>query len=101
MSLAAISESAPHVIPPSPALRESARGLFQSEVNSTKPHHWFCAGVDFLLLLGFLRDLVVTKRIHPVYVYALPLLALGQKAIIHAFVTGWPVWSRIARALLV
>jgi hypothetical protein len=42
------------------------------------PHYWFYAGVDVLIFLGAVRDLIVTKRIHPVYVFALPLLALGQ-----------------------
>lgn len=63
------------------SLTAAAFGRFPSTL---MPHHWFYAGVDFLLLLGVLRDLVVTKRVHPVYVYALPLLALGQTAIIHA-----------------
>jgi hypothetical protein len=64
------------------------------------PHHWFYAGVDFLILLGVVRDLIVTKRVHPVYAYALPLLALGQTITIHVFVRGWPVWIRITHALL-
>jgi hypothetical protein len=64
------------------------------------PHPWFHAGVDSLIFLGVVRDLVVTKRVHRVYLYALPLLALGQTATIHVFVRGWPVWIRIANALL-
>jgi hypothetical protein len=64
------------------------------------PHYWFYAGVDSLIFLGVVRDLVVTKRVHPVYVYALLLLALCQTTTIHVFVTGWPVWIRIAHALL-
>jgi hypothetical protein len=64
------------------------------------PHHWFYAGVDFLIFLGVVRDLYVTKRVHQVYLCALPLLALGQTTTIHVFVRGWPVWIRIAHALL-
>jgi hypothetical protein len=64
------------------------------------PHYWFYAGVDSLILLGVLRDLLVMKRIHRVYLYALPLLVLGQTAIIHVFVTSWPPWIRMARMLL-
>ena len=64
------------------------------------PHYWFYAGVDSLILLGVLRDLHVAKRIHSVYLYALPLLALGQTAIIHLYVTSWQPWIRIARMLL-
>jgi hypothetical protein len=64
------------------------------------PHYWFYAGVDSLILLGVFRDLHITKRIHSVYLYALPLLALAQTAIIHVFVTSWQPWIRIARMLL-
>lgn len=64
------------------------------------PHYWFYAGVDSLILLGVLRDLLVMKRIHRVYLYALPPLVLGQVAIIHVFVTGWQPWIGIARMLL-
>ena len=64
------------------------------------PHHWFYAGVDLLIFLGVVRDLFVTKRVHPVYLYALPLLALGQTTTIHVFVRGWPVWIRIAHEFL-
>jgi hypothetical protein len=79
------------------SLTAAAFGRFP---NALMPHHWFYAGVDCLILLGVVRDLFVTKRVHPVYLYTLPLLALGQVTTIHVFVRGWPVWIRIAHALL-
>jgi hypothetical protein len=79
------------------SLTAAAFGRFPGNL---MPHHWFYAGVDFLILLGVARDLVVTRHVHPAYVYALPLLALGQMTTIHVFATGWPAWIRIAHALL-
>jgi hypothetical protein len=79
------------------SLTAAAFGRFPSTL---MPEHWFYAGVDFLILLGVVRDLIVMKRVHAVYLYALPVLAVGQAATIHVFVTGWPAWIRIAHALL-
>jgi len=64
------------------------------------PEHWFYTGVDLLIFLGIVRDLVVMKRVHPVYLYALPLLVVGQAATIHVFVKSWPTWVRFANILL-
>jgi hypothetical protein len=64
------------------------------------PEHWFYAGVDLLILLGVARDLVVMKRVHPAYLYTLPLLVVGQAATIYVFVNSWPAWVRFANVLL-
>ena len=64
------------------------------------PHQWFYAGVDGLILLAVVRDLVVTKRVHPVYLYGLPLMMLGQIGVVSAFVTNWSGWLKVAHALL-
>jgi hypothetical protein len=61
---------------------------------------WFYAGVDSLILLGVVRDLMVNKRIHPVYLYGLPLLMLGQLTIMYTSLHSLPVWMRIAHAIL-
>jgi hypothetical protein len=60
----------------------------------------FYAGVDALILLGVVRDLLVTKRVHPVYLYGLPLMMLGQLAAVSTVVTNWPAWLRLAHTLL-
>jgi Na+-transporting NADH:ubiquinone oxidoreductase subunit NqrE len=43
-----------------------------------QPHAWSYAGVDALILLGVARDLIVNRRIHSVYRYALPILIACQ-----------------------
>jgi len=57
---------------------------------------WFYFGVDGLILLGVVRDLVVTRRVHRVYLYALPVLALGQWLVVHTYTTSASWWMRIA-----
>jgi hypothetical protein len=42
----------------------------------------------------------VTKRVHPVYLYGLPLMMLGQLAAVSTVVTNWPAWLRLAHTLL-
>ena len=64
------------------------------------PDNWFYAGVDVLILLGVTRDLIVTKRIHPVYLYGLPTMMLGQIVTMHTRLGASPVWLRIAHQLL-
>ena len=64
------------------------------------PENWFYAGVDVLILLGVVRDLIVTKRVQPVYLYGLPLLMLGQIATIYTYVKSLPEWLKIAHALI-
>jgi hypothetical protein len=79
------------------ALTAAAFGRFP---NSLVPENWFYAGVDILILLGVVRDLIVTKRVHPVYLYGLPLLMLGQIATVYTYVKNLPEWLKIAHALL-
>ena len=50
--------------------------------------------------IAVMRDLIVTRRVHPVYLYGLPLMMLGQIAVIYTFVNSLPEWLRIAHALL-
>ena len=46
------------------------------------PPGWFYAGVDTLILLGVIRDLILDRRIHPVYRYAFPALLVGQAIVL-------------------
>jgi hypothetical protein len=64
------------------------------------PRHWFYAGVDALILVGIVRDLIVTERVHPVYLFGLPMLATGQTAAIFTYVKSGQVWMRLAHAIL-
>jgi hypothetical protein len=60
----------------------------------------FYIGVDALLLLGPARDLIVNRRIHKVYLCALPVLFVCQCAVVYVFTHEWPVWLRISRPIL-
>lgn len=64
------------------------------------PDNWLYVGVDFLILVGVTRDLIVTKRVHPVYLYGLPAMMLGQIVAMHTYLAASPVWLRIAHRLL-
>lgn len=56
-------------------------------------------GVDFLLLLGITRDLIVSKRIHRVYLYALGGFLIGQAFVAYVLSSNAPIWMKIARAV--
>jgi hypothetical protein len=57
-------------------------------------------GVDALILLGILRDLIVDRRIHKVYLYAFPLLLLFQIFCMQTYFHSSPWWVHVASALL-
>jgi hypothetical protein len=55
-------------------LMDAAFGRFDFLFNN----NLFIPCIDLLILLGVARDLFVDKRVHKVYLYALPLLIVGQ-----------------------
>ena len=57
-------------------------------------------GVDALVLLGILRDLIVDRRIHKVYLYAFPLLILFHIFCMQTYLHTAHWWLRIATAIL-
>ena len=61
---------------------------------------YFYGGVDGLILLGVLRDLAVSRRIHTVYLIAIPLLIAVQTAAAQVFLHRSAFWIRIAHRLL-
>ena len=61
---------------------------------------YFYGGVDGLILLGALRDLAVSRRIHTVYMIAIPLLVAAQTAVSQVFLHRTAFWMRIAHGLL-
>jgi uncharacterized membrane protein YozB (DUF420 family) len=67
---------------------------------SVVPNNWGYAGVDVLVLLGVARDLFVMKRIHPIYLYGLPIMVLGQALTMHIFLTKEPEWMVIAHRII-
>jgi hypothetical protein len=61
---------------------------------------FFYVGMDTLILLGMVRDWVVNRKVHPVYLYALPLLIAGQMVVMYTLTQDPPFWIKIAHALL-
>jgi hypothetical protein len=58
------------------------------------------AGLDTLILFGVVRDLIVDRRVHKVYLYALPALIVCQVVAMQTFVHQSAWWLRIAIPLL-
>jgi FtsH-binding integral membrane protein len=63
-------------------------------------HSIFYVAVDLLIVLGMMRDGVVDRRIHKVYVYALPAMILLQSLAMYAWRIdpGW--WKGITQAIV-
>jgi hypothetical protein len=61
---------------------------------------WAPAGVDALVLLGIVRDLIVDRRIHKVYLYAFPLLIVLHIFCMQTYLHASPWWVRVGNALL-
>lgn len=61
---------------------------------------WGYGGVDALILLAVGRDWVVTHRVHPVYVYGLLAIILGQLGTVYIRLTSFPPWMTVAHQLL-
>ncbi|HEY3729942.1 MAG TPA: hypothetical protein VGL28_01640 [Steroidobacteraceae bacterium] len=64
------------------------------------PSDYFYAGVDILILFGVARDLVVDRRIHRVYLVALPLFIAGQTIVTYTYIHHLSYWQKISHAVL-
>ncbi|HYL67770.1 MAG TPA: hypothetical protein VEX69_01260 [Candidatus Limnocylindria bacterium] len=64
------------------------------------PRHYFYSGVDLLIVLGVVRDLIVDRRVHPVYLYALPLFIVGQSIVSYTVFHQLPYWQKIAHVIM-
>src|SRR5215471_2135414 len=64
------------------------------------PDYLFYGGVDLLIFLGLVRDLILDRRIHRVYLIVLPLFIVGQVITTYIAWYGVPFWMRIAHRLL-
>lgn len=60
----------------------------------------YFACVDGVILLGVLRDLVVNRRIHRVYLLALPLLIVVQGLVFYIWHTRAAWWLAIAHRIV-
>lgn len=67
---------------------------------SIAEHALFYEGVDLVILLGVARDLLVDRRVHRVYLIALPLLAVTQVFAVYTWHTapGW--WVSLAHVVV-
>lgn len=63
-------------------------------------HGLFYPCLDGVILLGVLRDLVVNRRIHKVYLAALPPLMVVQAIVTYTWMHSSPWWLRIAHAII-
>jgi hypothetical protein len=79
------------------ALTDAAFGRFPRHL---VPFVWDYPCVDLLILLGVVRDLIVNRRIHPVYLYGLPTFILGQIVVIYSVIHASPSWLKIAQVIL-
>jgi hypothetical protein len=63
-------------------------------------HSLFYAALDCLIVLGLMRDWVVDKRVHKVYLYALPPIFVVQSLAIYAWRINPKWWQVITHAIL-
>lgn len=54
-------------------------------------HYLFYPCLDCVMLLGVVRDLMINRRVHAVYRYALPVLVVGQTFAVYLW-HGSPAW---------
>jgi hypothetical protein len=60
----------------------------------------FYPALDCLIVLGMVRDWVVDKRVHKVYLYALPALMVVQGLAIYAWRINPKWWQGITQAIM-
>jgi hypothetical protein len=61
---------------------------------------FFYACVDLLIFLGVARDLIVDRRVHQVYLYALPAFVICQGVVVYTVYHHSPYWLRLAHPIL-
>jgi hypothetical protein len=77
-------------------LMDAAIGRFDFFFN----HNLFYPALDFLIVLGMLRDWVVDGRVHKVYLYALPTMIVLQAVSVYAWRANPAWWQAITKAIL-
>lgn len=63
-------------------------------------HNLFYVALDFLIVLGMMRDWAVDGRPHKVYLYALPVMAVLQAFAVYAWRVNPAWWQGITSAIL-
>jgi hypothetical protein len=77
-------------------LLDAAFGRFDYIFN----HALFFYCLDGMILFGVARDLLVNRRVHKVYVTALPILLVVQIFVAHTWQSGSAWWVKIAHSLV-
>lgn len=77
-------------------LMDAALGRFDYLFNN----NLFFPCLDLLIILGVGRDLLVDRRVHKVYLSALPLLIVGQSLATYMWRSNPVWWQRITHAIL-
>ena len=77
-------------------LMDAAFGRFDYLFNN----NLFFPCLDLLIVLGVVRDLLVDRRVHKVYFYALPLLIVGQSLSLYMWRGNPAWWQGITHAIL-
>jgi hypothetical protein len=62
-------------------------------------HNIFYIGVDAVILLGVVRDLLVNRRVHNIYRIALPALIITQSTAIYLFLRAPAWWASLSHAI--
>ena len=63
-------------------------------------HNLFFPCLDLVIILGVARDLWVDRRMHKVYLYALPLLIVGQSLAVYMWRHNPSWWQGITHAIM-
>jgi hypothetical protein len=66
----------------------------------TAPHNLTYVCVDAIICLGALRDLIVYRRVHRIYLIALPALAAAQYGIVYMISTPPAWWMKLAHTMM-
>jgi hypothetical protein len=77
-------------------LMDAAVGRFDFVFN----HSLFFPCLDLLMVLGMMRDLIVDRRVHKVYLYTLPVLIVGQGLAVYLWRINPPWWQAITTVIL-
>ena len=77
-------------------LMDAALGRFDYLFNN----NLFYPCLDLLIVLGVARDLLIDRRVHKVYLYALPLLIVGQSLAVYMWRSNPAWWQGITHAIL-
>jgi hypothetical protein len=77
-------------------LMDAAVGRFDFVFN----HNLFYPALDLLIVLGMVRDLIVDGRVHKVYLYALPVMIVGQSLAVYLWRGNPAWWQAITKAIL-